>query len=65
MSIFLSKGLITWRISAMAEIECEGGNRCFLYLLFTQGFYACVYEFSARDGISCQLHGEFLPDQLG
>ena len=24
---------ITWEISARAETECEGGNRCFLYLL--------------------------------
>ena len=27
------KNAITWEISARAETECEGGNRCFLYLL--------------------------------
>ena len=29
----LKKNAITWKISAWAETECEGGNRCFLYLL--------------------------------
>ena len=29
----LEKNAITWEISARAETECEGGNRCFLYLL--------------------------------
>ena len=28
-----SYNAITWEISARAETECEGGNRCFLYLL--------------------------------
>ena len=27
------KNAITWEISVRAETECEGGNRCFLYLL--------------------------------
>ena len=31
------QGPITWEISARAETECEGGNRCFLYFLLYIG----------------------------
>ena len=83
-----TKGLITWRISARAEVSARltelekktrlhgkfqaglklnvrAGSVVFYIYCCTQGFYACVYEFSARAEISCRLHGEFQSDQPG
>ena len=47
----LKKNAITWEISAQPDTEFESGNlgetRGNYIYCCTQGFYECVYEFSA------------------